>query len=129
MNPLGANWLVLAQAATSAAEKANEAAEKTSGSGGGWQGAITLLVVVAVLVLPFVIGNLIAAALRMKEVGTRLGVTLLALTLCSLPFFLKPLNEAISLGIDLAGGTNLVYEVEHQEGSLVTPDVMTKMVE
>ncbi|MCA8994214.1 MAG: protein translocase subunit SecD [Planctomycetaceae bacterium] len=124
MNPLGANWLLLA-------EDAKDLANETVSDGSSWQGILTFLFVVAVIVLPFVIGNVIAAALRMKEVGTRIGVTLFVLTLCAIPFFLRPLDEALSLGIDLAGGTNLVYEIDREaaEENAVTPAVMEKMVE
>jgi hypothetical protein len=49
----------------------------------GW---LKLTITIAVFVLPFVVGNLIARALRVKEWGQRIGVVLLAATLGVLPF-------------------------------------------
>lgn len=121
MNPVGANFLFLAADAVKPAEAA---------AGSGWQAFLTFLMVVAVCVLPFVVGNFLAGLLRMKEVGTRLGVTLFAVTLCAIPFYIRPLDEALSLGIDLAGGTNLVYEIDRERAAKdITPQIMEKMQE
>ena len=46
----------------------------------------TLLAAVAVFVLPFVLGKLIARMLRMKDVAVRIGLVLLAATLGLTPF-------------------------------------------
>src|SRR5262245_53734387 len=116
MNPFGMNLLLLAQegsqAAAATADPAvsagSQAAETTGSALAGW---ITLLVVLAVLILPFVVANLIANALKVKEMATRIGVSLFALTLFSVPFVQQVVQgnsilDAIDLGIDLAGGTN-----------------------
>jgi len=109
MNPL--NMLLLAQDTLKAADAATEAAEATTG--GGW---LVFLIIVAIIVVPFLIGNFIAQALKMKEAANRIGLVLFALTLGVIPFVTheNPL-DAISLGIDLAGGANMTFEVDHSE--------------
>ena len=96
---------------------------------------LTILYVTAFLVLPFVIGFGLARLLRVKDYAGKL--TLIAFTiLFSLSPFLNELTrghswvEALDLGIDLAGGTNLVYELgEKQSDQEETSDaLMQKMV-
>jgi SecD/SecF fusion protein len=82
-----------------------------------WEGFLTLLGVVALLVGPFVLARLICQALRLKEFSFRMGVVLFAITLGLAPFLNvirhgKSWKEAIRLGIDLAGGSNIVFEVD-----------------
>ena len=73
----------------------------------------------------------------MKAYGTKIGVVLFALTIGLTPFVTRIGSEegvlgAIDLGIDLAGGTNMVFEVDREateaEGKAITPDIMDKMV-
>ncbi|MEX0717667.1 MAG: protein translocase subunit SecD [Planctomycetaceae bacterium] len=90
-----------------AADAARTAADGETGTS-GW---LIFLLVVALVVLPFVIGSMLATALRMKDSATRFGVVLFALTLGVTPFVLRG-EDAIRYGIDLAGGTNLVYQVQ-----------------
>ncbi|MCA9089745.1 MAG: protein translocase subunit SecD [Planctomycetaceae bacterium] len=107
---------------------ADEVAKANATGGSSWGGIATFAVVIAVIVLPFVAGNLIAGLLKMKDVGNRLGITLFCITLAVIPFCIQPLNEALRLGIDLAGGTNLVYEVDRDATEKeITPSVMDKM--
>lgn len=96
---------------------------------------LTILYVAAFLVLPFAIGIGLARMLRVKEYAGKL--TLIAFTIIfSLSPFLNELTrghswiEALDLGIDLAGGTNLVYELgEKQSDQEETSDaLMQKMV-
>ncbi|MBL8818537.1 MAG: protein translocase subunit SecD [Planctomyces sp.] len=93
---------------------------------------LILLVVLAIIVLPFVIGHFIAKALRLPEFSARIGFSLLALCLGLTPFVAKmangvPFNETIRLGIDLAGGTNMVFQVQ-SDGKEITNSIMDKMV-
>ena len=72
---------------------------------------------VGIFVLPLVLGNILARALRMKESARRFSTILLVLFLALAPFVNqlmegKSLKDAFRLGVDLAGGTNLVYEVD-----------------
>ncbi len=79
-----------------------------------WQFFVILAVV---FILPFVLGTLIAQALRLKDLGGQIGVVLFSIALGLSPFAYRmlhgqPWTDAISLGIDLAGGTNLIYAVD-----------------
>lgn len=131
MNPLMMNALLLAQDAVTSAD---EVAEVSSLAGWG-----IFLLVIAIMVLPFVLGGVIANALKMKDLATRISLVLLALTLGATPFVMTQfrdggkLKDAIRLGIDLAGGTNMVFEVDkaeaEREGKDITPVLMDKMVE
>lgn len=126
-SPLMMNTLVLAQETLTAAEDDGMA---------GW---LVFLIIVAVLALPFVLGNAIASALKLKDLGSRIGVVLLALTLGLAPFVsIKmqddgKLTDAIDLGIDLAGGTNMVFRVDRkqaeEQGKEITTTLMDKMVD
>ena len=49
----------------------------------GW---VTFLVVVAVFVVPFVLGSLIARALKLRDLGFKIGVVLFAAALGLTPF-------------------------------------------
>ncbi|MDB4731259.1 protein translocase subunit SecD, partial [bacterium] len=108
---------------------------KAPSSAEGWG---IFLLVIAILVLPFVLGNVIANALKMKHLATRISIVLLAITLGISPFVMTlvrgdSLKDAIRLGIDLAGGTNMVFVVDHEQaekdGKDITEPLMNKMVE
>ena len=93
---------------------------------------VVLLLVVALLVLPFVLGNFIAKSLQVPEWSSRIGIVLLTLALGTSPFLMsllrgQPLSERFRLGIDLDGGTNMVFQVRG-EGKEITPGVMDQMV-
>ena len=84
---------------------------------------VRLLVLVALCVVPYVLGGLLARALRLKEFSNRIGTVLLSFTFGLAPFVFAMINagevsgwkNAMRLGIDLAGGTNLIYQVETKE--------------
>ena len=88
-------------------------AAASSGLDLGWK----LLMLVALCVLPYVAGAFVARAMRLKEFSNRIGTVLLAFTLGLAPFVFHMVKErdvgawknAMHLGIDLAGGTNLIY--------------------
>lgn len=137
MNLLSMNLLLAAGETTitagdSAAGASLDAAANTS----GW---LVMLLVIAIVVVPFIVGSLLANALRMKEYATKLGIIFFTLVLAITPFvsaWMTPPEHnpwsAIRLGIDLAGGTNLVFAVNKEEaeasGKIVNADVMEKMV-
>lgn len=150
MNPFGMNLLLLAQeasqstaaqapAAPATAAQATETAvtagnDATAATGSALAGWITFLVVLAVLVLPFVVANLIANALKVKEMATRIGISLFALTLFSMPFIQQLVQgesilNAIDLGIDLAGGTNMVLEVDQEQAKALNKDVDSQLMD
>ncbi|HWL10895.1 MAG TPA: protein translocase subunit SecD [Planctomicrobium sp.] len=133
MNSLSMNLLLAAEEVT---VKAAEGAAAT-GALAEWKGWLVFLVIVALVTVPFALGNLFANLLRMREYGTRIGIVLFTLTLAIWPFATSWLTtgdprNAISLGIDLAGGTNLEFAVDRQEaeisGKQITSEVMDKMV-
>jgi SecD/SecF fusion protein len=75
-------------------------------------------IVALVFIVPFILGQLIAQAMKLKDLGFKMGVVLLSIFLSAAPFAYqvmlgRPMSKAISLGIDLAGGTNLIYAVDH----------------
>lgn len=137
MNLLSMNLLLAAGETTvSAAEAASGASAHAASNISGW---LVLLIVLAVVVVPFVLGSLLANALRMKEYATKLGIIFFTIVLAVTPFVSRGLTppdynpwSAIRLGIDLAGGTNLVFAVNKEEaekaGKVVNADVMEKMV-
>ena len=97
--------------------------------GGGWIFAIF----VGGLILAFVLGALIAKAIKMTDWGLRIGVCLAALAIGVMPFIVRMANgqslgDGIRLGIDLAGGTNMVFQVQPEEGKELTSEIMDKMV-
>ena len=139
MNFLVAFIGLLAQATDvkdTVAEAAAGAASAAPASGSGW---ITFLIVLACLILPLVIGNAIARAIRLKEYGSKIGVSLLTLVLGLTPFVSriiqgKDWKEAFKFGIDLAGGTNMTFAVDEdrlKDTGLtkkdITPEIMGKM--
>lgn len=111
--------------ATEAAEKTAEGAAAPDVTG---QVAMALAIVAASIIIPFVIGGVIASALRLKEYSTKFGVILFAAWLGLMPFVEQivggnPVSNAIRLGIDLAGGTNLIYQVDREKTEALEKDL------
>jgi len=80
-------------------------------TGGGGISAVqyaALLIALAVLIVPFLVAGPIARWLRMPDYATRIGFILLAIvaSVTVLSF------GKIGLGVDLRGGTILVYEID-----------------
>ncbi len=78
-----------------------------------------LLFMAVVFIVPFVLGALIARVLRLDDLSTRIGVVLFSIFASLAPFLFVMCQglswkSAIPLGIDLAGGTNLVYGVDSE---------------
>ncbi len=136
MNCFGNLYLLLAQAdavAKSADETIKDAAEQSSSSL-GW---LALAIFLGVIFVPFLLGQLIERWLRLKDVAFRIGVVLFALTIGLAPFVTRwvtqgNLSGAIPLGIDLAGGTNLIYQVDREAaealGKQISDQTMEKLV-
>ncbi|MFV0442357.1 MAG: protein translocase subunit SecD [Planctomycetaceae bacterium] len=143
MNSLGLGMSLLAQA-TDAAETATEAAmtavpttaDPAANSAFGW---IALAVLVGVIVIPFMLGQLAERMLKIKDVGFRIGVVLFSLCVGLGPFVTNKISTghwvegALQYGIDLAGGTNLVYRVDEDQtrklGKRVDSETMDKLRE
>ena len=97
-----------------------EAAENAAKAPAGYVILLcTLAMLFVALVLPFMLGTFIAKSLRMKEYGWKIGVVLLTFV-CSV-VIMSPKPEWLGvgwppkLGVDLAGGVILVYEVDFAE--------------
>ena len=139
MNDFGLGGLLLAQA-----DKAAEAVSKVTGTteASGPNSWLMLAVIVAIFAVPILLGNLLASALKLKDMAGRFSVVLLAFTLGVAPFawhlysgnqngltWQASVKNAIRLGIDLAGGTNLIFEVDHSASEKeITDQVMDQMV-
>lgn len=91
------------------------------------------LVVIPFIVLPFGLGQMLGRVLRVREYSTKIGFILFTIGLGIAPFYSQMINgrsplDAIKKGIDLAGGTNLIYELEEKKEEQVTPELMQRMV-
>ncbi len=73
-----------------------------------WQQLATLAIAVGVMVLPFILGGFVAKSLKMPNYSTRFGFVLLAL----ISSIVILVNKLPGLGVDLRGGTILVYEID-----------------
>ena len=108
------------------------AAAESSGMG-GW---LVFAIVLAMLIVPFVAGQLIANALRLKDLGLKMGIILFAFTLGLAPFVSRVAageswKDALRWGIDLAGGTNMVFTIDYtriEPGKTVDSALMDRMV-
>ena len=119
-------------AVKAAAEVGSKVAEVSADTGLLGGGTVALLVLAA-LVGAFVVGAMLAKSLRMPEWGARFGICLAALAIGVMPFIVRSINgqslgDGMRLGIDLAGGTNMVFQVEEEEGKKLTSDIMDRMI-
>ncbi len=69
---------------------------------------LMLAIAIAVIVVPFIIGGWLAKAMRMPNYGTRFGFVLLAIIASGTILA----SKRPGLGVDLQGGTILVYEID-----------------
>ncbi len=83
------------------------------------------LVLAAVVFVPFFLGSALAKSVRMPTHATRFGMVLFAIT-ASL-YLLRPVKDKdgvwqqpLKYGVDLKGGTILVYELEKDESVATT---------
>ncbi len=83
-----------------------------------------LLIAIAVLVLPFMLGSYLARRFRMPDYGWKISVVLLAITAGTV---VTVFGWPPRLGIDLRGGVILIYEVD-QEKKGDEPVEMDKLV-
>ncbi|MFK8110826.1 MAG: protein translocase subunit SecD [Rubripirellula sp.] len=87
----------------------------TVSRGVSWEQWGAVAIALAVLILPFLIGNFLAKTFKMPNYGTRFGWVLLALIASGVVL----LNAWPKLGVDLRGGTILVYEIDPAKLSAV----------
>ncbi|MCP4857202.1 MAG: protein translocase subunit SecD [Fuerstiella sp.] len=115
-------------AASPAVKTAVPAVEAANVSGG-----MAFGIFVTGLLGAFILGAFLAKAMKVTDWGLRFGVCLAALAMGVMPFMVRAMNgetlgEGIRLGIDLAGGTNMVFQVQEEEGKELTDELMDKMV-
>jgi SecD/SecF fusion protein len=89
---------------------------------------INLLIVIALMVVPFVLGSYFANRLRMPDFGWKIGLILWTLfsSVVILAMYWPP-----KLGIDLSGGMILIYEVDQSQkkpGQIVDMDKLITAV-
>ncbi len=99
-----AAFSLLAQVSTEAPAAANDGISKEQ-----W---IAVAISAAVLFLPFVIAGPISRFLKMPDYATRIGFILLAVAASATVLAFGK----IGLGVDLRGGTILVYEIDPTKG-------------
>ncbi|MBI1310607.1 protein translocase subunit SecD [bacterium] len=102
-------WLLAQQVEQSAQ------AQPQTQSASGW---LIFWLILAVIFLPYILGSVLASVLKLKQFSNRFGTILFALaaTLVPVGYQLgsgKEFKDCFRLGIDLKGGTNLVYQVDH----------------
>ena len=104
------------------------AADPTPKSGmAGW---MFLVIVFGIFTIPHMVAELLSRLFRVGAYSSRLGTVLMVLTLGVAAFSMrymatpnKSIMDCFRLGIDLAGGTNLVYQVNRDEAAKLTKDI------
>ena len=105
-----------------------------------WMGRerLILTMIAALFTVPFLMGWLVARLLNLPDLSKRIGVVLMATCMSLAPFAFEELRgkswtNAFHLGIDLAGGTNLVYALNaieaKEQGKTVDKATVDKMVD
>lgn len=102
---------------------AAEASGITTGAGvpdapSGWGPWIAVAIAAAVIIGPFLLGNFLSKSMKMPQMATRLGCILLALIASGVVL----LNKLPGLGVDLRGGTILVYEIDSRQNEAKQAD-------
>ncbi len=87
-----------------------------------------LIAAVATLVIPYVVGNAIAKAIRMPDYGWKIGLILIAVTAGIVIDVAGIYTKSIKRGIDLSGGVKLVYEIDQEKLQEVNVDEIIRRV-
>ena len=100
-----------------AADAAVKVADVTADAPVGTSGWLIFWLIFAVMFLPYILGSFIAKSFRLKDFSSRIGTVLFCISLAVVPMCYqlaqgKALRDCFRYGIDLAGGTNLVYQVD-----------------
>jgi len=111
--------LPLAQAAFSLLAQVSSETPATGNDGISTNQYIALAITAAVLILPFLLAGPIARYLKMPDYATRIGFILLAVAASATVLTFGK----IGLGVDLRGGTILVYEIDPTKGIGATDGV------
>lgn len=94
---------------------------------GGWVDILKIVAIIAVvMIVPFVLGNVLARMLRMNDYAWRFGVVLFSLALAIAVILLNVDYEKktlrLRLGVDLKGGVILIYEADEDQDSATPAD-------
>jgi len=106
-----------------------ESALPPAAAGNAWVAWLILLLVIAV---PILLANMLSSLWRVKEWQGRMWVVFFTLMLGAAPFLSSLLKgekivDQFRLGIDLAGGTNMVFQIKPEKE--LTNDLIDEMVE
>ncbi|QDV68177.1 bifunctional preprotein translocase subunit SecD/SecF [Rosistilla carotiformis] len=82
-----------------------------------------IAIMLAVLIVPFLVGAFLAKSFRMPNYGTRIGVVLFAMTAAAATITFGQLKY----GVDLKGGTILVYEIDPTAGGGESEDPSSRV--
>ena len=127
---------VAAETTEAVTDETTEATEETgepAAAANAVSSGIGSLVYVLALIGAFVLGAFLARSMKVPDWGLRFGVCFAALVVGLLPFLIRMSNgDSLipheSLGIDLAGGTNMVFQVEEEEEKPLDDRIMDRMV-
>jgi SecD/SecF fusion protein len=93
------------------------AGDSTTSGGSFYENALIvgrmLGIIFLVFILPFIVGKFLAGAMRMANHATRFGLVLASIIGGTLICSLVPMRY----GIDIRGGTNLVYELDKSDAA------------
>ena len=88
----GFNWFLLAQASETASGAAKATPEPSGIS--GW---LMFLIILAIFILPFVFGSLLARWLKLKDLSTKMGTIILVVTLGLTPFVWQAVKVKVEI--------------------------------
>ena len=88
----------------------NAAAETVENPGVSWENMAKFATVIALIIVPIVIGNMLAKRLRMPDYGWRFALAIGSIAAAVVII----LQGEIKLGPDLRGGITLIYELQDQ---------------
>lgn len=130
--PYLSQWALLAQ--ESGADVAGEAVEKVAETATTSPGTLLLMFALLVFVVPLVLGPVIAKMLKLKDVSGRISLVLFALFMGLTPMLFQMTRgnswkESFNLGIDLAGGTNLVYQLDREEAARLDKEINSQLIQ
>jgi SecD/SecF fusion protein len=99
------------------AQQVEQSAPSQPQAASGW---LIFWLILGVIFLPYIVGSALAHVLKLKQFSNRFGTILFALSATLVPVAYqlgsgKELQDCFRLGIDLKGGTNLVYQVDRAE--------------
>ena len=108
---------VWAQTAPAAAPGATAPAAAAPEGGVDPAAIRNLVIIIALFVVPIIIGNMLAKSLKMPDYGWKFALAIGTLAAAAVIV----LMGEIKLGPDLSGGITLIYEVEKREGAEAAP--------